>query len=78
MATSRRIVSSDDGLDHFVATRFDWAVDGQTVSHIIGEEWDGASSPTNCAISYAREFRYDGARRRASAKTLTPRERVSN
>ena len=50
------------------ATRFEYAKNGRTVTYVIGEEWQWDGDPDNCPSAYlrtyAREFRYDGARER--------------
>ncbi len=49
---------------------------GQTVSYMMGETWtwdgDPGSCPTAYDITYAREFRYDGARQRYLNRELDP------
>ena len=58
----------------FSATRFGYAQNGQAVTYILGEEWDWDGEPENCPteydITYAREFRYDGARARYLNRVL--------
>ncbi len=61
----------------FSATRFGYAKNGQTVVYMLGETWneDGPDSfdcPDNYKVTYAREFRYDGARQRYLNRELDP------
>ncbi len=68
------------GEPRFMATRFGYAANGSAVVYILGETWneDGSSgSPLDgCVdsytVSYAREFRYDGARQRYLNRELDP------
>jgi len=52
----------------YTATRFAYAKNGETVTFVLGEQWcwDGVSTcptgPTNYAVTYAREFRYEWLR----------------
>jgi len=48
-----------------------YAKNGQTVSYAIGETWDDDCANTY-EITYAREFRYDGARQRYLNRVLDP------
>ena len=52
----------------YSATRFEYALNGRAVTFALGEEWDwsGIGCPTDYDITFAREFRYDGARQRWS------------
>ena len=54
------------GQKKYSATRFEYALNGRTVTFALGEEWDwgGLGCPTDYDITFAREFRYDGARQR--------------
>ena len=59
----------------YTATRFEYAKNGQTVTYVTGESWcwdQVATCPTNYAVTYAREFRYDGARARYINRQLNP------
>ena len=48
----------------YKATRLEYAKNGQTVTYAIGEEWcwNGGGYLLGYDLTYAREFRYDGAR----------------
>ncbi len=48
----------------FTGTPLAYANNGQAVTFVLGEQWDGEVTPTNYQLNYAREFRYDGARAR--------------
>ncbi len=74
-----RIVTVEaDSPDHYEATRFGYALNGTAVTYILGEQWDDADPDpevyqiVDYAITYAREFRYDGARQRYLNRELNP------
>ncbi len=59
----------------YTAIRLGYAVNGRTVTYAHDEEWcwDGAQAcPTNYTRTWAREFRYDGARARYMNRPLNP------
>ena len=63
------------GSNQYTATRFEYAKNGKTVSYVMGESWcwdQVATCPTFYAVTYAREFRYDGARARYINRQLNP------
>ncbi|MBN4058960.1 RHS repeat-associated core domain-containing protein [bacterium AH-315-J04] len=63
------------GEPRFAATRFGYAKNGEAVTYMLGETWNTGTSG-NCVndytITYAREFRYDGSRRRYLNRELDP------
>jgi len=63
-----RVVTNAAGSDVYNATLFGYAKNQATVSFVVGETW----SSTTYAVSYAREFRYDGARQRYLNRELDP------
>jgi len=73
-----RIVTHAAGSDLYDATRFGYARNRATVSFVLGETWTCAGepcvAPTNYAVTYARQFRYDGARQRYLNRELDPME----
>ncbi|MGB2988204.1 MAG: RHS repeat-associated core domain-containing protein, partial [Phycisphaerae bacterium] len=50
-------------------TRFTYAINGQAVTYVLGETWGNGQEYD---ITYAREFRYDGARQRYLNRELDP------
>ncbi|MGB2985751.1 MAG: RHS repeat-associated core domain-containing protein, partial [Phycisphaerae bacterium] len=50
-------------------TRFTYATNGQTVTYVVGETWGNGQDYNT---SYARGFRYDGARQRYLNRELDP------
>ena len=72
------------GKTEFNAVRFGYAKNGETVTFVHDEKWCWnpnwsscssdplTSSVTKYAITWAREFRYDGARARYLVRTLDP------
>jgi RHS repeat-associated protein len=60
----------------YTATRFEYAKNGETVTYVLGEQWCWDGNPANCptsyTVTYAREFRYDGARARYMNAPLNP------
>ncbi len=75
----RSIVTADTakaGEREYAAVRFEYAVNGTAVSFVMGERWrwdpDAGGNPTDFEITYAREFRYDGARQRYLNRQLDP------
>ena len=69
-----RVVSNQADSDVYNSTRLIYASNGSAVAYVTGEswEWDGVSDPTDYDITYAREFRYDGARARYLVRALDP------
>jgi RHS repeat-associated protein len=63
-----RIVTKPVASPTYTATRLEYAKNAQAVSYVLGETWlwDGQAGhcPTNCTVTYAREFRYDSGRGR--------------
>jgi RHS repeat-associated protein len=64
------------GSNKYTATRFEYAKNGETVTYVLGEQWCWDGNPENCptyyTVTYAREFRYDGARARYMNAPLDP------
>ncbi|MFH1109326.1 MAG: RHS repeat-associated core domain-containing protein [Planctomycetota bacterium] len=64
------VAGSDCGFSEsrYTSTRFGYAKNGETVTYVLGEQWcwdpQVGGCPTNYTVTYAREFRYDGARAR--------------
>jgi len=59
------------------ATRFEYAKNGETVTYVIGEQWcwngvSGCEALGSYQVTWAREFRYDGARARYMNRALDP------
>jgi len=52
----------------YEGTRLEYARNGRAVTYVLGETW--GNEPYN--ITYAREFRYDGARQRYMNRELDP------
>ncbi|MGB2988197.1 MAG: RHS repeat-associated core domain-containing protein [Phycisphaerae bacterium] len=50
-------------------TRLEYAINGQAVTYVLGETWGNGQEYD---ITYAREFRYDGARQRYLNRELDP------
>ncbi len=71
-----RVVTNQAGTDQYSATRFVYALNGRAVTFVTGETWDWNGNPSFCPtlydITYAREFRYDGARQRYLNRELDP------
>ncbi len=66
-----------DPLKQYTATRFEYAKNGEAVTYAMGEQWcsDGVSACEqggSYKVTYAREFRYDGARARYMNAPLNP------
>jgi RHS repeat-associated protein len=63
-------------LKQYTAIRLGYAANGRAVTFVHDESWcwDGnpANCPTNYTVTYAREFRYDGARARYMNRQLNP------
>jgi len=77
MGNVTRVIEHPAGTQDYSATRMVYARNGQTVSHVMGEswEWDGITScevTDSYSVTYAREFRYDGARQRYLVRELDP------
>ena len=68
----KQIITQENGSDVYTSTRLVYARNGQAVSYIIGEKCD-KTDPENpvYAFSFAREFRYDGARQRYLSAELS-------
>ena len=61
----------------YKATRFEYALNGATVTFALGEEWcleDGQACEESGSykVTWAKEFRYDGARQRYLERELDP------
>ena len=58
----------------YTAVRLGYAANGRAVTFVHDESWCSPTSgcPTNYAITWAREFRYDGARARYMNRELDP------
>jgi RHS repeat-associated protein len=69
-----RVMTNPTGTTYYVGTRLVYASNGSAVSYVTDEswEWDGENDPTNYNITYAREFRYDGARARYLVREMNP------
>ncbi len=71
-----RVVRNEAGSNVYTATRMEYAKNGRTVTYVLGESWEWSGNPSGCpieyAVSYAREFRYDGARQRYLNRPLDP------
>ncbi len=68
-----RVVTNVAGTQAYSATRLGYAQNGQAVTFAVGETWNwtgGAPDPTGYDVTYAREFRYDGARARYLVREL--------
>ena len=64
-----RVVEHPAGTEDYTAARMVYALNGNTVTYVMGEtwQWNGQGDCPNegtYAITYAREFRYDGAQQR--------------
>jgi RHS repeat-associated protein len=63
-----RVVRHEEGTEEYTAHRIDYGINGEVVLYVMDEswEWDGEAEncPTDYAVSYAREFRYDNAMQR--------------
>jgi len=72
-----RVVTKRVASTMYESVYFRYALNGRTVSNIVGEqwEWDGVSScetPDTYELTFAYEFRYDGARQRYLTRALNP------
>jgi len=70
-----RVVTDEEATDNYTSTWLEYARNGRAVIYAVGEswEWQGPGfDPANYDISYAREFRYDGARQRYLNRELDP------
>ncbi|HNQ21790.1 MAG TPA: RHS repeat-associated core domain-containing protein [Phycisphaerae bacterium] len=69
-----RVVTKAVGSEWYEAKRFVYAQNLQAVAYVMGEkwQWDGQSPPTQYAVTFIREFRYDGARERYLNRALNP------
>ncbi len=68
-----RVVTNVAGSQLYSATRLGYAQNGTAVTFAVGETWNwtgGAPDPTGYDVTYAREFRYDGARARYLVRKL--------
>jgi len=72
----KQIVTNQAGIIDYSSTRLGYAANGQALSYVLGETWTWDGDPLNCptvyAITYAREFRYDGPRQRYLNRELDP------
>ena len=68
--TIERIVTKDEVGNHYTAIRLGYGTNERTVTHVLGEKWDWSDTdpdpapPSNYTVTFARQFRYDGARQR--------------
>jgi len=64
------------GETRYTAVRLGYASNGRAVTFVHDESWcwnpQVGGCPTNYTVTYAREFRYDGARARYLNRTLDP------
>jgi len=61
------------GQTRYTAIRLEYAANGRAVTFAHDESWCwDQGCPTNYTVTYAREFRYDGARARYLNRTLDP------
>jgi hypothetical protein len=69
-----RIVTKPEASATYTATRFGYAFNNLAVTFAVGETWDDATvcPPVNYHVTWAREFRYDGARARYLNRQLDP------
>jgi RHS repeat-associated protein len=71
-----RVVTKEVSALTYTAHRLDYFSNGQAVEYVLGESWawDGVpeNDPTDYAVSYARAFRYDGARQRYMNSVIDP------
>ena len=69
-----RVVTNEEGTNNYVAHRMDYFTNGQAVEYVMGETWtwdgDPESDPADYDVTYARQFRYDGARQRYMNRKL--------
>jgi RHS repeat-associated protein len=70
------IVTNPAGTNNYTATRFGYGMNDRTLSFAVGESWTWDGNAANCPqgynITWAREFRYDGARARYLNRQLDP------
>ena len=67
-----RVVTNPEGTTDYTATRLIYASNGSAVAYVTGETWDSTDPEGTYAITYAREFRYDGSRARYLVRKLDP------
>jgi RHS repeat-associated protein len=71
-----RVVTNNAGTTVYTATRLEYARNDRVVAYGLGESWswngNPGSNPTGYTVTYAREFRYDGARQRFRNRALQP------
>jgi RHS repeat-associated protein len=67
-----RAVTNQQGAAAYAATKLVYAANGSAVAYVAGETWDGTDAEATYNITYAREFRYDGARARYLVRALAP------
>jgi RHS repeat-associated protein len=69
-----RIVTKPEASADYSAARFEYALNGETVTYVAGEQWTDAAvcPPTGYEITYAREFRYDEAHARYLSRERDP------
>jgi RHS repeat-associated protein len=69
------IVTRQGTTNNYSATRFGYGKNDRTLTHAVGETWTWDQNETHCpesyAITWAREFRYDGARARYLNRELS-------
>ena len=73
-----QLANPEPGEKEYHATHLKYATNGQAVTYVLGEEWDWNGYPgsevTNYAVTFAREFWYDGARQRFLNREFDPVE----
>ncbi len=73
-----RLANPEPGEREYQATYLRYATNGQAVTYLLGEEWDWNGNPlaevTNYAVTFGREFWYDGARQRFLNREFDPVE----
>ncbi len=64
--TVERVVTYVEGEHFYSAVRFGYGANARTVTHVLGEEWDNPDVLPGYPykLTFARQFRYDGARQR--------------
>ncbi len=73
-----QLADPEPGEREYHATYLKYATNGETVTYLLGEEWDWNGNPlaevTNYTVTFAREFWYDGARQRFLNREFDPVE----
>ena len=66
------VVTNQAGTADYTGTRLVYASNGNAVTYVTDEGWDGTDPENTYNITYAREFRYDGSRARYLVRELNP------